>query len=95
MLILFLLILMTQMLSYALVDYIKIKNGRFFILLIFLLIYFLILPNFYPVPKENVNSILCYYNPFEYLETFWVLGIALIILAHLIYCQLLKRKTNL
>ena len=83
------------MLFYGLVDYIKMKYGRQIILLIFLSIYFIILPNFYSYtePKDMVRSgMFCGNYIFEYFEPYWFVGVALILFAHLVYCFLLNRK---
>jgi formate hydrogenlyase subunit 3/multisubunit Na+/H+ antiporter MnhD subunit len=91
----FLLILILQMLCYSFVDYTKIKFGRLITLTIFLSIYLILLPNFfsYTEPKDNVGGgMICSVYAFEYFEIYWFIGIALILIAHLIYCVLLNKK---
>lgn len=83
---------MLQMLFYGFVDYIKIENGRLKIVAIFLSLYFFILPNFNSTPKEDGFSVFCYYNPFGYFETYWIIGITLILITHLIYYLLLNKN---
>ena len=83
------------MLCYGLADYIRMKYGRQIVLIIFLSIYLIVLPNFYSfkVSKNIVgNEMFCGNYVFEYFEPNWFVGLTLILIAHIIYVFLLSRK---
>jgi hypothetical protein len=95
----FLPILILQMLCYALIDYWKIKFGRIIVLVIFLSIYFLILPNLYLQEESKVeidNGIGCCncVYIFDYFQELWFAGVGFVLSAHLIYCFLISRKVK-
>lgn len=89
----FLIILIIQMLSYGIVDYYKIKYGRFIILSIFLLLFLIVFPVYFQV-NENKDSVLCLYNAFDYFEVYWNIGIGLVLSTHFIYCYLINKKSK-
>lgn len=95
----FLPILILQMLCYALVDYSKIKFGRIIVLVIFLSIYFLILPNLHFLKESKAemdNGIECCdcVYIFDYFQELWFAGVGLVLSAHLVYCFLINRKVK-
>lgn len=92
---LFLIILIIQMLCYGLVDYLKIKYGRFIILSIFLLLVLILFPIFFHLPEETKFQNCCEcYNPFAYFKEYWNIGITTVLTTHVIYCYLLNRKSK-
>jgi hypothetical protein len=92
----FLTILIMQMLSYGIVDYYKIKYGRFSVLSIFLILFLVVFPIHFKIgEEEETNSIFCLYNTFAYFEVYWNIGIVLVLSSHFIYCYLINRKSKI
>jgi hypothetical protein len=90
---LFLVILIIQMLCYGLVDHFKIKYGRFIILSIFVSLFLIVFPIYFRI-DQNIDSIFCLYNAFDYFEIYWNIGITVVLLTHFTYCYLLNRKAK-
>jgi hypothetical protein len=90
----FLIILIIQMLSYGIMDYFKIKYGRFIVLSVFLSLFLIVFPIYFRIDNEPKNSMYCFYNAFAYFEMYWNIGIVLVLAAHFTYCYLLNRKTK-
>lgn len=92
----FVLLLITQMLSYGIMDHFKIKYGRFIILSIFLSIFLIVLPIYFHLPAETTFQNCCEcYNPFGYFKEYWNIGIIQVLSAHFTYCYLLSRKQKI
>ena len=85
----FIVILISQMLSYGIIDHFKIKYGRLIILSIFLSLFLIVFPIYYQAPK---NCFCGCYSLFDYFQDYWTIGIITVLSAHLIYCYLINRK---
>ena len=84
-----------QILSYGIVDYYKIKYGRFTVLSLFLMLFLIVFPLHFRIGEEDEkNSIFCFYNAFAYFQVCWNIGMSLVISAHFIYCYLINRKSK-
>ncbi|EJL59094.1 hypothetical protein PMI10_04364 [Flavobacterium sp. CF136] len=82
------------MLCYGLVDYLKIKYGRFIILSIFLSLFLIIFPFYFHLPEEAIQNYCGFYYYFDYFHTYWNIGITTVLTTHVIYCYLLNRKSK-
>ncbi len=81
----YLIIMIAQILIYALLDFLKVKHFKKMTLGMFLSFYVLILPNLYQMP-EDTGRLICYDSlPFEIASVEWLTGVALLFLNHLIY----------
>ena len=87
-------VIVLQMLTYAFLDFLKIKQSRKITFLLFFLSYVLVLPNLYEVPKDNGIFIFCGDAPFQILSTEWLIGIGLLFFAHLTYYYIQKDNTT-
>jgi hypothetical protein len=83
--------LLLQMLTYGLVDAINMKKGRTITFIIYISICLFILPNFYPIIESNI---FCFSNPFATFESRWLIGLMVVLVAHLLYCLFLEKKLN-
>lgn len=83
------------MLCYGLVDYLKIKYGRFIVLSVFLFLFLIVFPIYYHLPEETHFQNYCgFYSDFDYFHIYWNIGIATVLTTHVIYCYLLNRKSK-
>jgi hypothetical protein len=90
---LFLLLLITQMLAYGIVDHFKIKYGRLIVLSLFLSLFLILFPIYFKIDDETEkNSIFCFYNTFAYFQVYWNIGVIIVLASHFTYCYLLNRK---
>lgn len=84
------------MLCYGVVDYLKIKYGRFIVLAIFLSLFLIVFPLYFRLPeKTEFNSCCECYNPFAYLNIYWNIGMAVVLATHFTYCYLLNLKSKI
>ena len=89
----FLILLMMQMLSYGIVDYYKIKYGRFTVLSLFLILLLIVFPLHFRIgSEEEKNALISFYNSFAYFKVNWNIGMVLVLSSHFIYCYLINRK---
>ncbi len=78
-----------QIVGYIVLDKVKLKNWKFLILCVFLVLYIFVLPGYF-IPDNPTNEIRCGIPAFAITFIFWILGCGVTLITHLAFPILRK-----